>query len=126
MKPIKTAVRLARNAGRHFDVMVLVRCRADGFVYTDEEKTLMKRSVAEIISLGADGVVVGSLNPDGTVDSGWVREIVEMAHASGLSVTFHRAFDHVADFSKALEELVSMGADRVLTAGGRDGAESTP
>lgn len=120
---IKTAVRLARNAGRHFDVMVLVRCRADGFVYTDEEKTLMKRSVAEIISLGADGVVVGSLNPDGTVDSGWVREIVEMAHASGLSVTFHRAFDHVADFSKALEELVSMGADRVLTAGGRDGAE---
>lgn len=120
---IRTTVGLSRNAGRHFDVMVLVRCRPGGFVYTDEEKALMKRSVSEIISLCADGVVVGSLNPDGSVDSVWVREIVKMAHASGLSVTFHRAFDHVADFSKALEALVSAGVDRVLTAGGRDGAE---
>lgn len=119
---IKAAVGQSRNAGRHFAVMVLVRCRAGGFVYTDEEKALMKRSVAEIITLGVDGVVVGSLNLDGTVDSSWVKEIVEMAHASGLSVTFHRAFDHVADFSKALEELVSAGVDRVLTAGGHDGA----
>lgn len=120
---IRAAVGLARKAGRHFTVMVLVRCRAGGFVYTGEEKAFMKRSVAEIISLGADGVVVGSLNPDGTVDSCWVSEIVEMARASGLSVTFHRAFDHVADFSKALDDLIEIGVDRILTSGGRDGAE---
>lgn len=120
---IKKAVESARNAGRRFDVMVLVRCRAGGFVYTDEEKALMKRSVADIIRLGVDGVVVGSLKPDMTVDTEWVGQIVELAHKSDVSVTFHRAFDYVADFGEALDALIGIGVDRILTAGGREGAE---
>lgn len=120
---IKKTVELARNAGRHFDVMVLVRCRAGGFVYTDEEKALMKRSVADIIRLGVDGVVVGSLKADMTVDTEWVGRIVELAHNSDVSVTFHRAFDYVADFGEALDALIGIGVDRILTAGGREGAE---
>lgn len=120
---IKKAVGLAQNAGRSFGVMVLVRCRAGGFVYTDEEKALMKRSVADIIKLGVDGVVVGSLNPDMKVDTEWIDQIVEMAHKSDVSVTFHRAFDYVADFGEALDALIGIGVDRILTAGGREGAE---
>lgn len=120
---IKAAVGMARNAGRPFKVMVLVRLRPGDFVYTDGEKELMKRSVADIIDLGVDGVVVGSLTPDGAVDTEWVRQITDMAHERLVSVTFHRAFDHVDDFGKALEALAEAGIDRVLTAGGQEGAD---
>lgn len=120
---ITAAVEMARNAGRPFEVMVLVRSRPGDFIYTGEEKALMTRSVADIIDMGADGIVIGSLNSDRTIDAEWVRQIVELAHGRRVSVTFHRAFDTVADFNKALESLILTGADRVLTAGGREGAE---
>lgn len=120
---VRKAVAMARDAGRPFRVMVLVRSRDGGFIYAPEEKEEMCRSVADIIAMGVDGVVVGSLNPDLTVDTAWTREIVEMVHARNLSVTFHRAFDHVTDFAQALEDLVAAGVDRVLTAGGTNGAE---
>ena len=120
---IREAVGMARRAGRPFRVMVLVRSRAGDFVYSAEEKETMRRSVVDILDMGADGVVVGSLNPELTVDTPWVQEIVDLTHSRGCEVTFHRAFDHVSEFSTALRELIDCGVDRVLTSGGPEGAE---
>lgn len=120
---IKKSVELAREAGRPFEVMVLVRSRQGDFVYSEEEKELMKQNVSDICGLGVDGVVVGALNPDLTVDTKWIGQIVELVHRKQLSVTFHRAFDSVRDFSSALESLAHLGVDRILTAGCRGGAE---
>lgn len=120
---IRAAVKLARDAGRPFSVMVLVRSREGDFIYSEAEKELMKRSVDEICDLGVDGVVVGALNPDLSIDLAWTTQIVELAHAKKCSVTFHRAFDRVVDFDQALNDVIAAGADRILTAGGCYGAE---
>lgn len=115
---ISRAVILAREAGRPFDIMVLVRPRPGDFIYTDDEKLAMVESIRHICRLGADGIVIGALKPDMTVDATWIKEAAAIGRAHGLSVTFHRAFDHVADFSDALETLVEIGVDRILTSGG--------
>ncbi len=116
---IRRAVALARGSSRRFEVMVLVRPRSGGFIYNHEEKRTMTDSIRTICGLGADGVVTGSLAPDMTVDADWMKEAVELAHSNGLSATFHRAFDHVADPAEALGTLIDIGVDRILTSGGR-------
>lgn len=114
---ILQAVEMARNAGRPFDVMVLIRQRPGDFVYSEAEKLQMMQSIAEISKLGVNGLVIGSLNPDGTIDSEWTKQATDAIHACGLSVTFHRAFDRVRDFSEALDTLLEIGVDRVLASG---------
>ena len=97
-------------------VFVMIRPRAGDFVYSDEERDAMRRDVVVARELGADGVVIGGLNPDGSVDVPLVRFLSEAAH--DLPVTFHRAFDHSRDFEVALESLIDAGVHRVLTSGG--------
>jgi copper homeostasis protein len=75
----------------------------------------MKSDVALVKSLGADGVVLGILTPSGEVDLPRTRELVELGRP--MSVTFHRAFDMTCDPFRALEDLVGLGIDRVLTSG---------
>jgi copper homeostasis protein len=76
----------------------------------------MRRDVIVARELGADGVVIGGLRPDGMVDLALVRPLVEAAHE--LPVTFHRAFDLTADLGASLEMLADAGVQRVLTSGG--------
>ena len=97
-------------------VFVMIRPRGGGFVYSDAERDVMRRDVVVARELGADGVVIGGLRPDGTVDLALVRCLVEAAHE--LPVTFHRAFDLTPDFDAALASLADAGVRRVLTAGG--------
>jgi copper homeostasis protein len=97
-------------------VFVMIRPRGGSFVFSDAERDVMRRDVVVARELGADGVVIGGLRPDGTIDRVLVRELVEAAH--GLPVTFHRAFDLTPDFPAALELLVDAGVQRILTAGG--------
>ena len=78
----------------------------------------MSCRIEKACRLGVHGVVIGSLNTDGTIDTEWTKAMTELAHSHGLQVTFHRAFDHVPDFEAALETLISIGVDRVLTSGG--------
>ena len=97
-------------------VFVLIRPRTGDFLYSADERDVMLRDIALAKSLDAEGVVVGALTRDGDIDIGTVHELVEAAGA--MEVTFHRAFDFVRDQEVALEALIELGVDRVLTSGG--------
>ena len=96
-------------------VNVLVRARGGDFVYDEAEIPAMIGSVRMCRELGVNGVVVGALRKDGSIDIETVRRL--MAEAEGLHVTFHRAFDECADPFATLEDIIALGCDRLLTAG---------
>jgi copper homeostasis protein len=97
-------------------VFVMIRPRGGGFVYSEAERDVMRRDIVNARELGADGVVIGGLLDDGTIDVALVRQLVETAH--DLPITFHRAFDITPDLAASLELLIDAGVRRVLTAGG--------
>lgn len=106
----------ACKAAVSIPVFVMIRPRGGGFAYSDAERDVMRRDVVVARELGADGVVIGGLRPDGSVDVALVRSLVEAAHA--LPVTFHRAFDLTPDLAASLAALADAGVQRILTAGG--------
>ena len=106
----------ACKAAVSIPVFVIIRPRGGGFVYSDSERDVMRRDVSTARELGADGVVIGGLRPDSTVDVELVQMLVEEARE--LPVTFHRAFDFTPDLVKSLESLADAGVQRVLTSGG--------
>ncbi len=97
-------------------IHILVRPRGGDFIYDDDEVRVMLGDIAFAKAVGVDGVVLGALFPDGSVDDRSTRVLVEAARP--LSVTFHRAFDLVRDPFEALDTLMALGVDRVLTSGG--------
>ena len=98
-------------------VNVLIRPRGGDFFYGGEEVRQMLESIRLCATLGANGVVVGALTPAGDVDLPVMRRLVAAAREGGLSVTFHRAFDETADPLAALEDVIALGCDRLLTSG---------
>ena len=104
-------------AERALPVNVLVRPRGGDFVYDGEEVEAMLASIRLCAALGAAGVVVGALTPAGAVDLPVMRRLVAAARDVGLSVTFYRAFDETADPLAALEDVIALGCDRLLTSG---------
>lgn len=96
-------------------VFVLIRPRGGDFAYSDMEFELIKRDINRAIDAGAKGIVSGVITANGSVDVRRTRELVALTKP--LPFTFHRAFDLVEKPEKALEELIEMGVDRVLTSG---------
>ena len=96
-------------------VIVMIRPRGGGFCYTEPEFAAMQRDAEAALSAGADGIVFGILNSDGTVDLQRNRILRDIA-GSKQSI-FHRAIDVTPDAFVALEQLVEMGFTRVLTSG---------
>ena len=94
---------------------VIIRPRGGDFCYSDIEFDVMKLDVELAREWGANGVVIGILNPDGSVDTDRTGILTELARP--MRVTFHRAFDMARDPFAALEDLISLGIDRVLTSG---------
>lgn len=101
-------------------VHVLIRPRSGDFLYSEAEVALMEDDIRCAVDAGADGVVVGSLTPDGDIDTAQLRRWV--AAAQGRSVTFHRAFDLCRQPEQALETLIDCGCNRLLTSGQADKA----
>ena len=93
----------------------MIRPRGGDFFYSDEEFDIMKADVQTAKQLGCDGVVIGLLNKDGSVDAARSKKLVELAYPMG--VTFQRAFDRVNDPFKALEDIIETGCERILTSG---------
>ena len=108
---IKTARKLLTKTRLH----VIIRPRGGDFLYSELEVERMIEDIRICKALGADGVVFGCLQSDGTLDIRQNRRLLE--EASGMSVTFHRAFDRCANPQESLEQLIDMGFDRVLTSG---------
>ncbi len=95
----------------------IIRPRGGDFQYGDEEFRVMLRDIEFCKQLGCDGVVIGMLLADGSIDKRRCTLLVEMAYPMG--VTFHRAFDRTANPFEALEDIVSIGCERILTSGQR-------
>lgn len=119
LTPSHAAIAAAR-ARLEIPLYVLVRPRPGDFVYDDLECEIMQDDIAHCRALGCDGVVLGVLDADGGVDITRCRTLVEAS--SGMGVTFHRAFDTVADPAQALEDVIALGCERVLTSGGKPDA----
>ena len=99
-------------------VNVLVRPRSGDFCHTPAEKDIILKDIRFCGTAGVHGVVIGALTPAGRTDLDFCREAVALARREGLSVTFHRAIDTVPDILSVLEEVLSLGVDRILTSGG--------
>lgn len=107
--------------GMGIPVQVLIRVREGGFVYNKDEICKMRNDIQLARKLGAAGVVIGALMPDGSIDE--VATRCMMDEAEGLSVTFHRAFDVCREPEEALEKIISLGCHRLLTSGQATTAE---
>ena len=134
----------AARENLQIELYPIIRPRGGDFLYSDAEFEVMKADVKICKDLGCDGVVIGILNADGTVDKKRCKELVGLAYPMG--VTFHRAFDrtrkplltspkgrnlHSAElkfYSEALEDVIEIGCERILTSGlvpkALDGAET--
>lgn len=98
-------------------VIAMVRPRAGGFCYSPAEYTQMRMEVEELLEKGADGIAFGFLNVDKTIDLRRTKEFVELIHSYGKEAVFHRAFDCTRNADEAVQTLITLGADRILTSG---------
>ena len=98
-------------------VMVMIRPRGGDFLYSDLEIEIMASDIEAARRAGADGIVLGLLTSDGRVDAERLRPLVDAG--DGLEIAFHRAFDLCRDPFEALETIVDLGCDRILTSGQR-------
>jgi copper homeostasis protein len=112
--PSAGCIRVARRRLR-IGLQVIIRPRGGDFLYSEDELEVMREDIRMAKDLGADGVVLGCLTAEGDIDRGRTEELIRLARP--LNVTFHRAFDMCRDPSKGLEDLIALGADRVLTSG---------
>ena len=94
---------------------VMIRPRGGDFLYSDTEIEIMRRDIRQASALGADGIVLGLLLPDGSVDATRTARLIRQARP--LDVTFHRAIDVCRDPFEAIDVLAAIGVDRVLTSG---------
>lgn len=131
-------------------VHVLIRPRAGDFVYSQAEAEMMASQIEEALEAGADGIVIGALTPEGDVDLPMMERLVslvesyhladellrsDLCHAANdshffpgparrVSITFHRTFDRCRRPFEALEQIIGLGCDRILTSGQEATAEA--
>jgi len=96
-------------------VHVMIRPRGGDFLYTDEEYAAMKEDIRVLKRIDVHGFVLGLLDIDGNIDLQRTAELIDLCRPA--TVTFHRAFDMACDPEAALEDLITLGADRLLTSG---------
>lgn len=99
----------------HIPVNVLLRPRFGDFCFTSYEKTILLEEIAQCRQLGAHGVVIGALTPQGDLDEDFLSQCIEQANR--MYVTLHRAFDLCQEPFEALEKAIALGFDCILTSG---------
>jgi len=119
LTPSYATLALARER-LNIALYVLIRPRAGDFRYDQAETETMLRDIEHCVRLGCDGVVIGALDAWGHVDAPLCRTLI--AAAGPLGVTFHRAFDAVQSQTQALETVIELGCERILTSGAAAGA----
>lgn len=99
-------------------VRALIRPRAGDFLYTHDECDQMCEEIRSLVQAGAQGVVIGSLNADGTLNEAHMRAMIDSAQRA--RITLHRAFDMCCDPFACMETAIELGVDTILTSGGED------
>lgn len=113
--PSLGTLRTVIEAALDIDINVLIRPREGGFCYSESEVGAMCRDIEMCRRMGIHGVVIGALTADGDIDT---EACLRMMEAAGeMSVTFHRAFDVCRNAEQALEQIIALGCDRLLTSG---------
>ena len=110
----------AARAILSIELYPIIRPRGGDFLYSDAEFDIIKSDVLLCKEMGCDGVVIGLLNADGTVDKERTKILTTIAYPMG--VTFHRAFDRTNDMFEALEDIIECGCERILTSGQKPAA----
>ncbi len=116
LTPDISTVKLVKN-NLNLEVNAMVRPRSGGFNYLDEEYLVIKNQIIDLLEADVDGIVFGFLDKNQRVDYYRVKEVVELIHAYDKKAIFHRAFDVCHDPIEAIQVLVSLGVDRLLTSG---------
>lgn len=119
--PSLAQIQLAKNL-LTIQLYVIIRPRGGDFLYNDLEFEIMKSEIDMCGKSGCDGVVIGILNADGTVDTNRCSQLIYIARQYSMGVTFHRAIDRSRDILKAMEAVIHLGCDRILTSGGKNSA----
>lgn len=114
-------IRMARQLLNQTKLHVIIRPRGGDFLYSPLEQEIMLHDIKVSRQLGADGVVFGCLTAEGNVDMQLMKKL--MNAVGDMSVTFHRAFDMCRNPKEALENLIELGIDRILTSGQEATAE---
>ena len=99
---------------------VIIRPRGGDFLYNETEIDIMLRDIEASRNAGVDGIVIGCLTKHGDIDTKANRRLIK--EADGLNITFHRAFDMCRNPKVALEEIIDMGCNRILTSGQKNNA----
>ena len=100
---------------------IIIRPRGGDFLYSPLELEIMENDIINAQKLGADGIVLGCLDKAGSIDIASCKKLI--SHAQGMSITFHRAFDCCQNQLIALEQIIDMGCERILSSGGYPTAE---
>ncbi len=113
------------------EVNVLIRPRPGDFLYSEMEKRIMENDIRAAVEAGASGLVIGALTSDGDIDTETCRRLIDTACVSAgkigrqrPNITFHRAFDVCRDPGEALEAVIALGCDCLLTSGLQPDAET--
>lgn len=96
----------------------IIRPRGGNFIFSNDEFEIMKEDVICCRDLGCEGIVIGILSSDGSIDTERCSELISLA--GNMEITFHRAFDRCSDLERGLEDIIQMGCHRVLTSGGKE------
>lgn len=121
LTPSLATLRLAKEKVT-LPIICMVRPRGAGFCYDAYDKQVMFIDAKLLLENGADGLAFGFLNADKTIDIDNTKQMIDLIHSYGKTAVFHRAFDCVDNPYEAIETLISLGCDRILTSGLQDSA----
>ncbi|MDD2968809.1 MAG: copper homeostasis protein CutC [Lachnospiraceae bacterium] len=116
------SLELYREVRKHvtIPIHILIRPRFGDFLYSDYEFNIMCHNVEAFQRAGAEGIVIGMLNPEGKLDLEKMKELIK--NAAGMSVTLHRAFDMSFNLMESLQSAIELGITTILTSGGEESA----